>query len=283
MCLSLCCFINLKSYLPEEKLLKKLKSLLLLFIFKLFFIKINKKKIKHIRKSMSRFGSKYGGWFICALGIKDDIQILSLGAGEDISFDVEIANNFNCRVDIFDPTPRAIEHFKLLNNNFGRKSSMAYSNSGLQPIDAYPCENLKRNLRLFKKAVWTQNGKVKFYQPKNPNNVSHSITGFQFKDISEREYLIVKCIDILDIEIERYKVLKVDIEGAEIDVLSRLVHRKTLEQLPMQILVEFDELRVPTLRSYRRVSSFHTILQKKGYELFNVEGFNFSYCKYPYI
>ena len=236
--------------------------------------------MKNIRGFTFRFGSKYGGWNICKLGIEDGTQILSLGAGEDISFDVELANTFNCNVDIFDPTPRAIEHFKQLSNNFGKKSSTAYSRTGLQPINAYPCENIRNNLKLFTKAVWIQNGEVKFYQPKNPNNVSHSITESKFNDISEYEFLLVPSIDILDIGIEKYKILKVDIEGAEIDVLSRLVNHKTLEQLPMQILVEFDELRVPSPKNYFRVFSFHNVLRKKGYELFNIEGFNFSYCKY---
>ena len=35
-------------------------------------------------------------------GLDEDTKILSLGAGEDISFDIELVNKFNCCVNIYD-------------------------------------------------------------------------------------------------------------------------------------------------------------------------------------
>ena len=47
-----------------------------------------------------------GAWFICLdkkLFQKDDCTILSLGINLDPSFDIEIVDKFNCRVESFDP------------------------------------------------------------------------------------------------------------------------------------------------------------------------------------
>ena len=77
----------------------------------------------------------------------------------------------------------------------------------------------------------------------------------------------MKCIDILDIEIEKYDILKLDIEGAEIEVLSRLIEHKKYEMLPSQILVEFDELQIPKFKNYWRVVLFNRELLKTGFRL----------------
>ena len=94
-----------------------------------------------------------------------------------------------------------------------------------------------------------------------------------------RKYIKVECIDILDIEIEKYDILKLDIEGAEIEVLSRLLEHKKYEILPSQILVEFDELQIPKFKNYWRVVSFNRELLKTGFKLIARENFNFLYCK----
>ena len=47
-----------------------------------------------------------GAWFICLdkkLFQKDDCTIVSLGINQDPSFDNEIVNKFDCRVESFDP------------------------------------------------------------------------------------------------------------------------------------------------------------------------------------
>ena len=69
---------------------------------------------------LERLGSVYGGWYLCCTNLNEKSRILSLGAGEDISFDTEIANKYEVQVDIFDPTPKAVEHFMLLKKQFGK-------------------------------------------------------------------------------------------------------------------------------------------------------------------
>jgi hypothetical protein len=56
-----------------------------------------------------RLGSRYGGWDIVADRINDDSVIYSFGVGEDISFDLELIQNYGVVVHAFDPTPKSIQ------------------------------------------------------------------------------------------------------------------------------------------------------------------------------
>ena len=40
--------------------------------------------------------------------------VVSAGVGEDISFDIELMNNFQAKLFLIDPTPRAIATYKKL-------------------------------------------------------------------------------------------------------------------------------------------------------------------------
>lgn len=248
-----------------------------------FFFQKERRKNRNYKNLLVRLGSVYGGWIFLNKNITKETRILSLGAGEDISFDVEIANTYGCYVDIYDPTPRSVEHFKLFEKKIGKRSSLPYSRTGFQLVESYSSENLSGHLKLYEKAVWTFNGEVKFYLPNKTSSVSHSITGFNSSDLRDKKYINVKCIDILDILIEKYQIIKLDIEGAEIDVLLRLIENRKYEQLPSQILVEFDELQVPKLHNYLKVASFNRELQNIGFKLVAIEKFNFIYCKQEII
>ena len=227
-----------------------------------------------------RLGSFYGGWYICHSKLYQKSRILSLGAGEDISFDAEIANEYGCIVDIFDPTPKAVQHFKKVKQRFGKNALTNYSKTGTQEVCAYNLKNVNENQITFtEKAVWIQSGSVQFFVPLNEENVSHTITAYNSRGNHTRKSIQVTSIDILNIKIEKYDVLKLDIEGAEIPVLKRLIRNKEPEKSPQQILVEFDELQIPELANFRDVYLFHKELKNLGYQLVKKEKFNFTYVK----
>ena len=263
-----------------ERLLR-VKIAILFLIFRTLHLRVNKNKNKKsINQNLKRFGSGYGGWYIHGKSIVSQSRILSLGAGEDISFDVEIANSFACSVDIYDPTPRAIEHFKLVEKNLGQKQVGAYNNNGKQPIGAYNLEKVfPGQICLFPKAIWTYSGEIKFFEPKELKNVSHSIKPLNVTTEKDRNYILVECVDILEISIEAYAILKLDIEGAEINVLERLLENRIEKNLPSQILVEFDVLRAGSVENFRNVVKIDKKLKNRGYQLVAVENFNFTYCK----
>jgi hypothetical protein len=44
--------------------------------------------------------------------------VFSVGVGEDISFDLEIQNKYNCNIILIDPTIRAYEHYNEINKYY---------------------------------------------------------------------------------------------------------------------------------------------------------------------
>ena len=61
----------------------------------------------------------------------------------------------------------------------------------------------------------------------------------------------------------------VDIEGAEIEVLTHCLSKGIL---PRQILVEFDELRVPSDKGFKRATKMDELLIKNGYKMLKTDG-----------
>lgn len=70
------------------------------------------------------------------------------------------------------------------------------------------------------------------------------------------------------------KLLKLDIEGAEIEVLNDTVAKRIC---PEQVLVRYDELSVPFEKSRRRIESAHAALLSAGYVLIHRARSNFTY------
>lgn len=73
-----------------------------------------------------RFGTEYGGFYYPENldGLDENSIVYCIGAGEDISHDIMVANKLNCKVYIMDPTPRAIEHYKLVKDVFEGKQAL---------------------------------------------------------------------------------------------------------------------------------------------------------------
>lgn len=70
------------------------------------------------------------------------------------------------------------------------------------------------------------------------------------------------------------EIIKLDIEGAEIEVIRSMLSSKIK---PRQLLVEFDILRKGGLPSVAKFIIAHQLIKKNGYVLINKEGLNYSY------
>ena len=71
--------------------------------------------------------------------------------------------------------------------------------------------------------------------------------------------------------------MKFDIEGAEIEVIKRCIE---VGITPRQILVEFDELDVPSPKGFARVTEVDELLKNNGYKLLKTNGqADFLYLK----
>ena len=65
---------------------------------------------------MELFGTNYGGFYYPKNldGLNESSIIYCIGAGEDISHDIMVANRLKSNVYIIDPTPRAIKHCEYI-------------------------------------------------------------------------------------------------------------------------------------------------------------------------
>jgi len=213
------------------------------------------------------FGSEYGHWcFIDHKDLKNSL-IISGGVGEDISFDVDFASDYDATVVFYDPTPRAIKHFELVSENFGNESTIDYVSGGNQPIESYDLSKLTSNNFVYKEfALWNENTKVKFFKPNNKNYVSHSIKNIQ-RNYNEEDdnYIEVDAIKLSDEikKLDRFpSILKLDIEGAALEVLKDLFDNDIFID---QICVEFDEQNVPSKISNDRIKTMNKLFEQNNY------------------
>ncbi len=170
---------------------------------------------------LKRLGTVYGGWYFPEKGISKDDIIISAGAGEDISFDIFLAHKFCCHVHILDPTPRAQLHFKDTKKKItnGEPAAINFSDKDfyIQDKQVFNC------LKFYPVGLLNKNTHIFFYEPGNKNHVSHSIgnrhntkDGFMAGCIRLKDFL-------LQINAQKIKALKMDIEGAEYRVILDLI------------------------------------------------------------
>jgi FkbM family methyltransferase len=226
--------------------------------------------------NLVHLGTEYGGWTFVDNGDLYGCTIVSAGLGEDASFDVEFASKYRAKVVIVDPTPRAVRHFNEIISNLGNKREFDYSDSGCQPIQSYDLSNIGSDqLSLVEKALWNESKTLKFFAPTNPQHVSHSIVNYQnsYRDdtssIEVQASTLESVLFELNIKADDVAFLKLDIEGAEIEVINDCL---TKGIRPKQILVEYDELNVPSEVGFKRVTDMHDFLLRNGYFLIHTDG-----------
>lgn len=223
-------------------------------------------------------GSVYGGWTFEDRPDLSDGWIISCGLGEDASFDAEIANRTGAKIVIVDPTPRAIRHFEQLSERVGSPPLTSYVPGGRQPPESYDLSRVRPGqITLEAEALWVTNTPVRFYRPKEPAHVSHSII---FESGDADDFIIVPTVTINELvnrlNIDNISILKMDIEGAEIEIL-RSIHSWTI--VPKQVLVEFDILRDAGSVSKQKVENIDALLRSLKFRCVHIEGYNYTYVR----
>lgn len=197
---------------------------------------------------MERLGSAYGGWEIVPGQIKRDVIVYSFGVGEDATFDIALIEKFGVTVHAFDPTPRSIEWVKK--QNFPDRFVMhGYGVAGFD-------------------------GMASFNPPENPEHVSHTLLDRPSTQTRAISVLVKKLGTIMkELGHDRIDVLKMDIEGAEYDVIQDLSRTNIRPDL---VLVEFHH-RFPGVGTKKTRKAIATI-RSMGYGLFSVSAGNEDFC-----
>ena len=229
---------------------KILKFLINLFVF--FNPKVE------VGFKTTQIGTKYGGYDIYDKFLKNPI-IISCGLGEDASFDVEMIDRYNAKIILIDPTPRSVEYYNKLKSRFTKKGSKKYNESGKIDPTIYDMTRVNENNFLFEdKAISKINdGKMELFHPENDEHVSLSVnkkTPSQKKFFATTTNLenIIKKFNLKEVDI-----LKLDIEGAELEVLEDMMIRKIY---PKQLLIEYDIRRIKNIKNKKILSKIHNKL-----------------------
>lgn len=197
-----------------------------------------------------RLGTEYGGWVIPDRMLGRGSVCYCAGAGEDISFDVELVDRFNADVWILDPTPRAIRHFERLRSD--SLASERYDRLHYLPV-----------------GLWSDSALLRFYAPEDPAHVSHSIVNLQ-NTASGFDAEVKRLSDVMrELSHDRLDLLKIDIEGAEYRVLDSLIDDHVDARI---VCVEYDEWPSSDSPAVReRINSSISRMLAAGFELVELD------------
>ena len=193
------------------------------------------KPVAHMRTT--RLGSEYGGVHVPVQLLTDKSIVYSAGVGEDVTFDLALIEAVGCDIWAFDPTPRSIEFARSI-----RESRFHFLPFGL----------------------WSEDSVQRFHAPADSTHVSHSIANLQ----QTREYFDAQCRSLRSLMAEmgheKIDLLKLDIEGAEYEVLTSLRDLR-----PRIICVAFHNV-----QPIRMLKSF---IRSLPYEPVRVDGFDVTF------
>ena len=235
---------------------------------KVFFGKdVSYHKIK-TSLQLEKLGSTYGGWTIPVTLLNESSICYLAGAGEDISFDIELANRFNCHVLIYDPTPKSKIHFEEVFTTSRKRKSMTYSNGTY----IFKDDTIDR-LHFHEIGIWTRNDKIKFFAPKLDEHVSHSISNLQHTD-KYFEARVDRLFNLMRSNGHNHiDILKIDIEGSEFEVIDTIIDDK----LDVKILcVEFHQSDEKGIADIQKTI---TKLEHADYRVVSREDWDFTLLK----
>ena len=172
-------------------------------------------------RGFERLGTRYGGWWLYVPAIGRDPLLIDCGLGRDISFPTAFLQRFSGQVIGIDPNPAAIEYCR-----------------GRCPTQ----------MTVRAEALWSKAGCIlTFHLPRPLEQLPQGADGVSGSLLESHSYagnaaLSVRSTSFAEIlssaQRSECDVLKLDIEGAEYEVLSALCSSGEIRRA-RQLLVEF--------------------------------------------
>lgn len=210
---------------------------------KLFFKRLAGKELR-LRPDIRTHAVKDGGWWFHPDTLDRDSIVYSLGIGEDVEFDLGLIDRFGCELHAFDPTPST--------------------------VDWIAKRDLPAGFHFHPWAVTARDGTLELY-PRIRRDGTRSTGMYTLvpQDASTDEAIHVPAMSLGTIARQlghdRVSLLKMDIEGAEYEVLDNLLDSAVK---PIQLLVEFHH-RFPGIGPERTEAMIRR-LRDAGYSLFAI-------------
>jgi len=248
------------------------------------------------------FGTEYGGhelpFPLCWL--KPGDVYYGFGCGEDISFDVSLADAYDLTVRLFDPTPKAIRHVDAVIRALDTRKIPMWHQEDRR--DKYYHEGVKQEIsggvsasNWFEKIIlsnvkssqidfhpWAlanSDKNMNFFEP--PSGVSHSLlpkhSGAMQLSVIARELSSI----MTELKDEKVSVIKIDIEGYEIvliPILMDLFRTWPTSHWPRILLFDMDSLRPEHGNS--NIMEGHKCVQlicDAGYKLFSSRHHDYTF------
>lgn len=187
---------------------------------------------------------KDGGWWFHPGGLTPGSVVYSLGVGEDVDFDLLLIRRFGVELHAFDPTPST--------------------------VDWIAARELPAAFHFHPWAVTARDGTLTLYPRIRRDGSTSTVMYTMVPDDAARAEAIdvpALCLGSIAARLghDRIDLLKMDIEGAEYDVLDNLL-RSAVK--PCQLLVEFHH-RFPGIGP-ERTEQMIDRLRDAGYRLFAI-------------
>ncbi len=160
-------------------------------------------------------GSAYGGWAIRRDSLTEGSRVISVGVGEDVSFDLSLIEKYRCQIHAFDPTPKSVDWVRR---------NVSQPNFHFEPI-----------------ALGDKDGPLRLFLPKNPGHVSASCRESAHVQSVFFDAPCLRLSSMLHkLGWDTVDILKMDIEGAEYAVIDDLVTSRLAGTID-QLLIEFHD------------------------------------------
>lgn len=172
-------------------------------------------------RGYERLGTRYGGWWLDRRALGKNPLLVDCGLGLDISFPTAFLARFGGTVIGIDPNP----------------ASIAYCEARKPP-----------GMTVLARAFWPEAGRrLRFHLPRPPEQLPKGADGVSGSLLGSHSYAGEEAVEVLTTSLaevlreagrEECDILKLDIEGAEYEVLADLC-RTGMIRKARQVLIEF--------------------------------------------